>query len=405
ELFKLKETILVDKINEGNVLFLKFGYISNSNPIYTLSPIPGNKKGISGAIISGFNFGINKYINGEQLSAVKKVIKYIISKDIIKKIILETNTIIPIPSFFNDTEINCDLFNNLQYFRRKYVEHEDYDYYSERFRKYAFRYLYDNISIEETVKRINDLEKIYYISFNTDNSIVGLIYGIVMIISDVILMCSIPFLFIKRTKKYFNIFPVELWILLFGSYMINVNSSFLSYGTVTPEKCSLQFNLRHYSLNIIFLIPLYKLIINFPVINKLSENVKKNKDKYVFGIVEVIIEEGENFKKCEQPGILNLGLIAINLVFFDIMIALIFIEWNIIEISNITRLIFGQLCIYWEATKRKTSIINEEYEIIRKISVDPEMYNDNSKKRLSHSSSKIMNLHNNQYITSSNNNI
>ncbi|OUM65869.1 hypothetical protein PIROE2DRAFT_7026, partial [Piromyces sp. E2] len=176
DIFKIDEIKSNEKVLAGDALFMQFRYASYANENYVLSLMPGGKEGISSAIVSGFNYGINKYIKREHQYAAKQVLKYFSTKEVNKKVMLNSYVVSPIPSLFDDEDIcrkfDCELIKNLQMDNKMFLEYNDYNYYSKKFRKYIFEYVYDDKPLEGAIKNIENLTKIYNLSLNTEDTYV-----------------------------------------------------------------------------------------------------------------------------------------------------------------------------------------------------------------------------------------
>ncbi|OUM57627.1 hypothetical protein PIROE2DRAFT_17322, partial [Piromyces sp. E2] len=131
------------KLDSGGFIFLKFWYIPDYH-LYTITPLPGGKDGISGSCIGGYNIGINSYITDEKKEASIKVLEYINSKEIQKKVIKEYHLYSAIPSLYDDEDVcatvNCTFIKNMQFTLRP--KEKNYNYYSKQFRTYIYEFLY-----------------------------------------------------------------------------------------------------------------------------------------------------------------------------------------------------------------------------------------------------------------------
>ncbi|OUM61738.1 hypothetical protein PIROE2DRAFT_12195, partial [Piromyces sp. E2] len=174
--FQLPWGYTVGKLHEdnANVLFLKYWYYSNINPLFNVTALPGNKEGISGSTIGGYNLGINKYINENKKKACIDAFTYMTSKYMQTKIVKEKGLLSAISEIYNDDEIcihvDCEFFKSIQPIARPTNKINDYTKYSENFRNYIYEFLYGNITSYEVLKKINDITKIYYISINSEDT-------------------------------------------------------------------------------------------------------------------------------------------------------------------------------------------------------------------------------------------
>ncbi|OUM62834.1 hypothetical protein PIROE2DRAFT_61622 [Piromyces sp. E2] len=105
----------IDEINSlsqnGNVLFFTSYFGCSSNPKYVASPLPGSSEGISASSLVGFNVGINFHLNYEKTKAAIEVTKFITSKEVQKKIVMEKGLLSGIYSLFDEKD---DLPNLVQ---------------------------------------------------------------------------------------------------------------------------------------------------------------------------------------------------------------------------------------------------------------------------------------------------
>eukprot|EP00833_Pecoramyces_ruminatium_P008823 jgi/Orpsp1_1/1182855/evm.model.c7180000082928.1 len=136
--------------------------------------LPGNKKGVSGSFLGGYNIGINSYSKIEKKESAIEVLKFFTSKDMQEMMVKKFKYNSGILSIYEDEKLcssyNCNTFKNIQHVGRPNTLTYDYDDYSEKFRNYIFEFLYGNKTAYEVLKRVNDITKIYYVSINGDNS-------------------------------------------------------------------------------------------------------------------------------------------------------------------------------------------------------------------------------------------
>ncbi|OUM63392.1 hypothetical protein PIROE2DRAFT_10116 [Piromyces sp. E2] len=166
--FRLNDDYTRNVLMSGEFLFLKYWFIPI--PFYKLSALPGGKKGISGSIIGGHNIGINSYISTKNKEASVKVLEFLNSWDVQKEYVINDGVYSGIPSLYDDEDVcavrDCNFIKSIQLTSRPLEE--DYNTYSEKYRKYLLKFLYeDDISAEETLIKINDIKNIYEISFKS----------------------------------------------------------------------------------------------------------------------------------------------------------------------------------------------------------------------------------------------
>ena len=265
-----------------------------------------------------------------------------------------------INSLYDDKEVckvfDCILAKNIQPITRPSSLTNDYDEYSKTFINYFHEFLYGNKTAIEVLKKINDITNIYDVKINPSNSLNGFIIFIITSMIIVLMLLSLIFLFIDKYKKYFNIFSIDLWILIFIGFVISLSFIFMEYGKANILKCHFRYIFLSLGFTFIFCPILYKLIINFPYQNKnniIFKWINKTKNKYIFlflfSLYDIIlnllliipsfeikdhtIKYGKNFQTCENEnpfGITLFILFIVEKVFILIAIfILIFMEWNI----------------------------------------------------------------------------
>jgi len=335
---------------------MKYWYIPL--PFYIKTPLPGWKEGISGSTAGGHNVGINTYISDMNKEASIKVLEYINSWDVHKDNIALNNILAGIPSLYDDEEVcanvDCSFFKSIQLTLRK--KEANYNDYSEKYRKNLMRFLYEDedVSAEETLKKINDITKIYYISLlNTDETSVGLLFFIICTVLTILMLSSLIFLYNKKKMKYFEFLPNDFWIIIIVGLVIVVNVCFFGYGKSYPIKCHFLYISLCFGFNFIFIPILYKLICNFPEYNNFSEKIKRHRHIFFFGFLmfDILlalvifispysvetkyIDDGKNFEICLMKNTLGNIIITIARMYkFIIILAvpfLIFLEWSIHE--------------------------------------------------------------------------
>jgi len=160
EIFKSDVGYTINNMFTAKLLFVKFSYMSHIfDNIYEISPIPGNKSGISSSVISGQYLGIPNFISDSKKEAAVQVLKFLTSKETQKELLLERRDLYSgIPSLFDDqefcSEINCKLMKNIQpvFIPITY----DFDSFEKVLRESTYDYLYGDTSVEESLKKINN---------------------------------------------------------------------------------------------------------------------------------------------------------------------------------------------------------------------------------------------------------
>jgi len=349
--------LIYDNFDSGNSLFIKYWYSQYVTSLYSVSPIPGWKEGITGSIASTYNIAINKY--SENIEDAINVIKFLTSYDYQKNSLINEEIFTARHSMYDDEEVceiaDCSLFKKIIPFNviETVDEITDVDVYFKKFKEYVLSYVTSNSTLEETLKNIEDMTKFYQISISTEDSYYGLVLFIFYSIMSTIMVSSLVFLFIKKYSQHFNLFPKRFWIISVIGCLLILNSILTIYGKVSVMKCHLRAILL--SLGIILnIIPIfYKLISNFPEQNDFSYWINNHKYYFLltimgiclglnslsgfssYHITNIKLEKGESFQICQM--INPLGKVILILTgfyeFFILltMLILIFLEWSIEE--------------------------------------------------------------------------
>ncbi|KAL6628683.1 periplasmic binding protein-like II [Neocallimastix sp. 'constans'] len=349
----------INKLKDGNGLFVKINYINMLiNPVYKATILPGRKEGISGAFIGGYNIGLSKYSEKEKRDDTIKALMYLTSKSTQRKLLVEHKKFSGISSLYDEEEVcnsneMCEIYKNIQPISRPVNVTNDYNRYSEKFRYYVYKYLYgdNNVKAEDILKEIDDITRIYYVSLISKESSIGVIALIIYTLLSLLMLLSSLFLFSKRYQKCFNFLPKDFWILsIIGSILILVYG-YLDMGKVTQKICHVKIIIVFFSFTLIFIPIFYKLLVNYPEENKISNWINQHRHKFLLififldvgvnalllispcDIENIMVPEGKNFQKCTMNNNFSKFLLTISKLFklFIIMIILflIFIEWYI----------------------------------------------------------------------------
>ncbi|ORX42915.1 periplasmic binding protein-like II [Piromyces finnis] len=353
ETFASDEVYNVNLMFSGNILFSNF-WDAVIPPNYEITPLPGKNKGVNGSCTGGFNIGISKYISKEKQIAALKVLKFFTSKEEQKKLTTTYNVISAMTSIYDDEElcksVNCKLIKNIQGAVRPCSSIDNYEEYKLKVIELVNDYLFNNKPAKDILTKIDNITKIYNFSIKTLN--VSLVMFILLSITFFTILFSSIILFIPRFKRFFQFMSLNLEIVyIIGSLLILI-SGYTYFGVLKPIKCFYQKAFLILGITMIFTPILYKLIINFPEKNKVSEIIKSRKYTFIltFVIIEIIlnsitllspyeitkieVEDGKNFLKCKYSILaLTLSIIQYIAIFiiFVIINVLIFLEWNIIE--------------------------------------------------------------------------
>ncbi|ORX87618.1 periplasmic binding protein-like II, partial [Anaeromyces robustus] len=225
-IFLSNDAYTIDKLMSYRSLFIKFWMfhrpqIYRLQPFYNISALPGHIEGVNGSTICGYNLGIKKGIDKEKIEATIKAIKFFISDEFQKTVVKEKIMLSVIPRVYEDKKVcesvDCELFKSIQFIVRPVDKINDLnisiDEYIEKFRNYAYEFLYENQTLSDTIDKINDLTKIYYVSLDSKVTNAGIIIIIIILILMAIMATSLIFLFHKKLKPFFSFLPDSFWII------------------------------------------------------------------------------------------------------------------------------------------------------------------------------------------------
>ena len=355
--FKSTVDYVFKRLFDGKTLFVKYWYMTSNYPAYRLSPLPGRLDGISGGITGGSNICVNKYIDEERKIAASKFIEFIASYEVQKKVLLKTHTYSPRIGLYNDKdvceEIDCNFFKRIQPVSRPYNKVNDYTNYSTLFRRYAYEFIYGSKTAEEVLSKMNDIDRVYYYTLNTEDSSVGLILFIVHIVIGVIILLSLTFLYINKYKIYFKFFSHDFWYIIIMGIMLQIVTSLLMLGPSNIVKCHLKILTFNLGYSFLLVPTLHKLITNFPEENQKTLWISKH--KYIFfssfifidlllnglliitpyNLKTIVDTNRKTFQICKMNSIFGLSMtilmITIKFIYAFAIAFFSFIEWNILE--------------------------------------------------------------------------
>ena len=358
---------------DGKFIFLKYFLVSEPlinmiQSFHHLSILPGINEGISGTTVDGNNMGIIKNIAENKKEAALEVLKFFTSKEYQRNKFILKKTITVIKDLWYDEEVCknelCDVLKNSQIIiEPEFIKNRKDDAWK-KYQSSIYQYLFENQTMDETLKQIYDVTKIYHIDLSTNNTYVGLICFIYIIIVSVLMLLSLIFIFKENFQPFFSFLPDDLWIITVIGTVLILCSQFFSYGPVSKLKC----HLLPLSLSIGFTFNvcpiLYVLIIQFPEYNKISKWV--NNHRILFLLFNILIdiclwstllinpytkekifnENGEIFEICKFNGEYSIIIMLIyKIVVMTLMLLLIFVEWNISVIMYDLRFIVAALYI------------------------------------------------------------
>ncbi|ORY73348.1 hypothetical protein LY90DRAFT_636059 [Neocallimastix californiae] len=290
EIFQKKVNFISQCLLNNNSLFIKFINAKKYCSSYKKTILPGVKEGISGSALWGYNIGINKNLKKENRNNIKQILSYLCSKDTHRKITIEKKLLTPISSLYEEEEVcknvDCKLFKSIQPILRPTSEDNNNYYFN--FLNYFYEYLFQKRTLNDTIKGILDLTKIYYISIGTKENNAGLI--ITLLISFILMFISVSFFYLlnKNFLENFIFIPIDFWILsMLGSILILL-VCFLDMGKYTVLKCHLKVFIFSVAFSLETIPLLYKLIENFPIKITFFTYINKNHHYFLLFLLYLI---------------------------------------------------------------------------------------------------------------------
>jgi len=391
EYFKLEPEEVIKKIMTGNVIFARtfnFPIEEAYRDKLNFMAIPGKIPGTSGSSIYGYNIGISKYIDfDEKQQKMAIVLDYLFSEEMQKYLAVTKNMYSPLKNIYSRTygsanknstttadddnvcrSNNCNLINELQFFKTPISYYDEYDEefytyneFANAFLKIIDKFFFKNNattedeiykSAKDALKHIDNLTLNHYVKYNSTLGMftIGLFSVIVLImIVSYILMFNrkINVLFVFLNNTYWAVF-------LYGTLLI-ITYAIVSLGEMTQEKCNLRFVVLSLGVPIAFSPLLLRLIVLYPESNKISDHVNRNFSNYLCGhiLFELLLctlyllrpfdvknhllylqnNNLENFQSCDCDHVPTKILLIVDIaekgLEIFIFAVLIFAEWNI----------------------------------------------------------------------------
>jgi len=269
--FRLSEDKIVPLLVSRKVIFGRFWNVP-LNGLYTISRLPGEKKGISASWINGYYLLMNKYITEEKKKAVARVIEFSLSKAIQKKILLKYMKISGSDELFQDEDLckqfDCDFYHSLQFLSRETETASELSDYNSKFRNYVYNYIYNGADLDETLQNLEYIAFTYSVEFG---SIYGIISIVLTIFLFVLIMSSFILMFMKRFYYFIGIFDKNFWFICLLGLSLSLLSNFCLVGDVTEFKCNIRIVILYISISLYLFTFFIKLLICFPKRNKYSE--------------------------------------------------------------------------------------------------------------------------------------
>ncbi|ORX44203.1 periplasmic binding protein-like II [Piromyces finnis] len=375
EFFLSGDYITSAKLFSEESLFIKF-WIFLAPQIYLIpyktSLLPGVKEGISGASLTGYNLGILNDMEKERKKAAVTTFKFMTSKEMQRRFILDNLIFSGIPSLYDEEEVckiaNCSLYKSLQFIGRPNTKTENYDDYSEKYRKHIYEFLYGNTSAEEALQAVEDITKVYYLSYDKNESWIGWISMIIMSIIIIFYLLSILFLFHEKLNPFFEFLPKGLWIVCIMGSILILSSGYTKLGKLTFMKCHLEVFFLSIGFTFNFIPILYKLINTIPLKQEETKNIRHHKYLFIlsfiifdlflnsllfihypFEVTVRVIESGNNFEICTIKHTIGILILIISVAFktsiIILMSVLIFLVWNVHTLFNDYRCISPSLYV------------------------------------------------------------
>jgi len=378
---------LTNTFNTTRSVFVKYWGYEYRYPAYKMTLIPGWKEGISVSSLGGTDIGISDHIDKNRKLAAIEVIKFWISREEQKEMIIKRRIFSGIQDLYNDEEVcaavDCELYGNIQTSVRYNYEYANYAEYSTKFRHFMHEYMYGDKTAEEVLKNIDDLSRIQELTLDIHESEFGLVYLILIISIIVFVLITLPLLNLKRVKPFIKFLPKDFWYIILLGLLLYTLGSFTNYGTVSIIKCRLELFLSSIGFTCMYVPILYKLIVNFPEENKRSQWVSKNRFTFLFAFlicdivlnfatlfststIETIVSDNKNYQTCSTKG--SLAMVFSILGYLDkvvitlLILFLVFVEWSIEETLYDIRFIV--VALYFDAITIIPVIIFDIFDII-----------------------------------------
>ena len=337
---------------------------------FEMTNIPGIREGLTGTILSGYNIGISNNIDKERLSSAVEVVKFMTSKATQKKLVLQNQIVSAITSIYEEEDVcanikNCKMFRDPQPIAKPVDLTNNFNEYSSRFTNYFYDFLYRNEDPSKMLKAMVDLSKIYDVNINSKETYLGLITVILFSIFILLMIFSLLFLHIERFNKCYTFLSNSSWYLIIFGIICILSSGYTKFGMVTNFKCHLHNVLISLGYSLIYVPVLSKLLINIPEENKITKWIKKSNSKFIlmlitfnmilnglsfidkYNIVNIILNEGENFQKCKMNRIFTIAIYILLIIYYVLIILvlllLIFAEWNLQKIKNDIRFVLSSI--------------------------------------------------------------
>jgi len=345
---------------EIDYLFIRYFYVPH-DPSFKATALPGRREGVSGSYVKSTNLSISKYISDERIEAALEFLKFIALKETQVTYNIKNSFYSAMTELYDEEDIcniiECNVIKDAYPFSMKDNDVNLFgsDSYNKKYSNYFFDFLYKDQPLNEVIKKIDDIIKIYKFLLTTEDSNAGLIIFIVFLVLATCIVLSLPFVFIKKFERKFKFLSKDLWIITTLGSLILMCSLLTLYGDVNNTKCHLKIVLINVGFVLSVCPSLHRLITNFPEKNKISSWFEKN--KYIsiliimiftatlngifvissYSIQDLKTSNGLNFNKCYMKNMFG-NIMYYFIQIYDIFMILIslfliFLEWSLQETS------------------------------------------------------------------------
>jgi len=374
EYFKAKDDLTVANLfsPQSKAIFLKFWYLPN--PFFESSPLPGGREGVTGSVPLNNNVGICKYIGEEKIKAAGEVVKFFSSFEEQKKVTMMNLALSPIVSVYDEQvcqNVNCDVINAMQPFESMDFSLDQFGSmaYMEKYSAEFADYLYGEKDLETSIKNIDDVLAVHYISFKAkETKIMALSIFVVVLLVCAFMAMSLIFLKMRKFKMQLSILPNKFWVLAITGSILLVCTILTALGKESSFKCRLRFFCITVGYNLNILPVLYILIVKFPKRSTFARWVVRNRNTFIimFISIELIlnalyyyspvsvrdikVENGENYQVChytegKTSKILFYAAIVIQALILVTLTILAFMERHIEDAYEEIKILIGIMFI------------------------------------------------------------
>jgi len=299
-------------------------------------------------------------------------LKFLTSKETQKNYCIKNYLISAIDSLYDDEEvckiIDCNAIKDAQPFTSLRFTDDEFgnNYYLKKYKQYMFEYMYEDKPLMKMLENIHNILTLFQFSYKTDDTVIGLIILIIVVITITLMGLSLVILFVNSFKSQYKFLKTDFWIIsVIGTIMV-MSAIFTQYERMTVFKCQLRLILI--TCGFIFSIApiIYRLIINIPLENVYSKWVNSHRYAFIaipilivifmnglvvispyYSVEDVILAEGKNFQKCIIKNAFGRIIYYLEMT-YSILIStaillLNFIEWNLKETFNDIRCIIASV--------------------------------------------------------------